>query len=133
MVLTFGLPEWVSDIFNHSWIFFRHFSSKSCTTKTLGGSTGFGHGARPGFNIQCNDGNWARWGYCNNVVSQGCHGDDDDADASIGIGLHGQSTDPPEMGAGYTYYFSYDNGAYGPVSKSVWLWVKNATCQGKNM
>ena len=27
---------------------------------------------RPGFNIQCNDGNKARWGFCLNCASQGC-------------------------------------------------------------
>eukprot|EP01051_Picozoa_sp_SAG22_P019423 SAG22_NODE_3579_length_1633_cov_1.118644_2_plen_179_part_00 len=46
---------------------------------------------RPGFNTQCNDGNRARWGYCNNLPNQACQvADTNDADAVIGIGLVGQ-------------------------------------------
>ena len=56
---------------------------------------------RPGFNIQCNHGNKARWGFCNNCKSQPCQNSDShDADAAIGIGLDGQATS--EMGAGWT-------------------------------
>ena len=58
--------------------------------------------ARPGFNIECNDGNKARWGFCLNCASQGCQNDDgNDADAAIGIGIAGQSTDT-ELGGGWT-------------------------------
>ena len=58
--------------------------------------------ARPGFNIQCKDGNKARWGYCNNCKTQDCQEEDEnDADGAIGIGLAGQSTET-EMGAGFT-------------------------------
>ncbi|CAE7764448.1 rihA, partial [Symbiodinium necroappetens] len=57
---------------------------------------------RPGFNIECNDGNKARWGFCLNCASQGCQNDDgNDADAAIGIGIAGQSTDT-ELGGGWT-------------------------------
>lgn len=39
----------------------------------------------PGFNVRCNDNNWARWGFCNNIPSQQCQpGDTEDADAPIG-------------------------------------------------
>merc|ERR1712151_1429378 len=31
---------------------------------------------RPGFNIQCKDNNKARWGFCNNIPSQGCQTSD---------------------------------------------------------
>merc|ERR1711885_38089 len=51
-------------------------------------------------------GNKARWGFCNNIPSQGCQtSDGNDADAAIGIGLKGQST-AKEMGAGWTEYFN---------------------------
>ena len=57
---------------------------------------------RPGFNIECKDGNKARWGFCNNCQSQPCQNEDsDDADAAIGIGLAGQRTST-EVGAGWT-------------------------------
>ena len=81
---------------------------------------------RPGFNIQCNDGNKARWGYCNNCAAQGCQNSDGhDADSSIGIGLAGQST-PVQMGAGWTNYFASGKGTCSPNSmtwKQVWLSV----------
>ncbi|CAJ1343371.1 unnamed protein product [Effrenium voratum] len=81
---------------------------------------------RPGFNIQCNDGNKARWGFCLNCASQGCQNDDsNDADAAIGIGLAGQST-PTEMGAGWTNYFASGAGtcsANSMTHKSVWVFV----------
>jgi len=83
---------------------------------------------RPGFNIKCHDNNWARWGFCLNCASQGCqNSDNNDADASIGIGLRGQSTNPPEMGAGWTEYFASGKGtciANSKTYKSVWIWVK---------
>ena len=81
---------------------------------------------RPGFNIECNDGNKARWGYCVNCANQKCQQDESsDSDASIGIGLAGQST-PNEMGAGWTNYFA--DGDKGCIAKSmtykrVWLSV----------
>jgi hypothetical protein len=81
---------------------------------------------RPGFNIECNDGNKARWGYCVNCASQGCQLDENnDADATIGIGLAGQSG--PEMGAGWTNYFASGAGTCSPnsmQSKPVWLYVR---------
>jgi len=83
---------------------------------------------RPGFNIKCHDNNWARWGFCFNCASQGCqNSDSNDADASIGIGLRGQSTNPPEMGAGWTEYFASGKGTCSANSKTykyVWIWVK---------
>jgi len=84
---------------------------------------------RPGFNIQCNDGNWARFGFCLNCASEGCqNSDSNDADASIGIGLRGQSTGP-EMGAGWTNYFASGAGTCNADSmtyKDVWLSVKSS-------
>jgi hypothetical protein len=85
---------------------------------------------RPGFNIQCNDGNKARWGYCTNCASQPCqNSDSNDADASIGIGLAGQST-PRQMGAGWTNYFASGKGtcnANSMTSKQVWFYVYENT------
>jgi len=81
---------------------------------------------RPGFNIQCNDGNKARWGYCTNCQSQPCQNSDtNDADAAIGIGLAGQST-PAQMGAGWTNYFASGKGtcsANSMTKKQVWFYV----------
>merc|ERR1712048_472283 len=78
---------------------------------------------RPGFNIQCKDNNKARWGFCNNIPSQGCQtADGNDADAAIGIGLKGQST-AKEMGAGWTQYFN-NNNAKGMTYKKVRLSVE---------
>ena len=81
---------------------------------------------RPGFNIECNDNNKARWGYCVNCANQGCQLDEgSDADASIGIGLQGQSTSV-EMGAGWTEYFASGAGTCSPNSmafKRIWLSV----------
>jgi hypothetical protein len=81
---------------------------------------------RPGFNIQCNDGNKARWGYCTNCQSQPCqNSDSNDADAAIGIGLAGQST-PAQMGAGWTNYFASGKGtcsANSMTKKQVWFYV----------
>ena len=85
---------------------------------------------RPGFNIECNDGNKARWGYCVNCQNQGCQLDDgNDADASIGIGLQGQSTSG-EMGAGWTEYFASGKGTCNPNSKAfkkIWVSVAMST------
>ncbi|CAE7859127.1 rihA [Symbiodinium microadriaticum] len=80
---------------------------------------------RPGFNIECRDGNKARWGFCANCKNQRCQSDDDDdADATIGIGLAGQGMDT-ELGAGWTKYFTSTSTSCngGATSKSVWLWV----------
>lgn len=81
---------------------------------------------RPGFNIQCKDGNMARWGYCANCATQDCQSrDDQDADAAIGIGLAGQAM-CQEMGAGWTNYFASGRGTCLPnsmTSKNVWLYV----------
>mmetsp|Transcript_104237 Transcript_104237/g.145228 ORF Transcript_104237/g.145228 Transcript_104237/m.145228 type:complete len:89 (+) Transcript_104237:2-268(+) len=81
---------------------------------------------RPGFNIECRDGNKARWGFCSNCKSQPCQSDDDDdADAAIGIGLAGQGMGGTELGAGWTKYFTSTSTSCngGATSKSVWLWV----------
>mmetsp|Transcript_1054 Transcript_1054/g.2448 ORF Transcript_1054/g.2448 Transcript_1054/m.2448 type:complete len:290 (+) Transcript_1054:37-906(+) len=81
---------------------------------------------RPGFNIECNGGNKARWGYCNNCATQACqNNDNDDADGAIGIGIAGQSTNG-ELGAGWTAYFASPGGgctANGKTHKAVWVWV----------
>ena len=88
---------------------------------------------RPGFNIQCSDGNKARWGYCVNCQNQGCQLDDNnDADASIGIGLAGQSTSV-EMGAGWTNYFASGPGTCSANSKAFKrIWVSVMNSEGKN-
>eukprot|EP00439_Symbiodinium_sp_Y106_P057072 s365_g8.t1 len=83
---------------------------------------------RPGFNIECKDGNKARWGFCANCPSQACQSSDsNDADAAIGIGIAGQSTDT-ELGAGWTAYFASGAGtchANSKTFKPVWLWVNS--------
>lgn len=59
-------------------------------------------------------------------VTIGERKDSNDADASIGIGLRGQSTSS-EMGAGWTQYFASGAGTCSANSmtyKTVWLWVK---------
>ncbi|CAE7675692.1 unnamed protein product [Symbiodinium pilosum] len=77
---------------------------------------------RPGFNIQCNDGN------------KGCQNDDSkDADAAIGIGIAGQST-PTEMGAGWTQFLASGAGACNANSmkfKKAWLWVASLEASSK--
>ena len=84
----------------------------------------------PGFNIECKDNNRARWGYCANCAKQPCTlKETDDADASIGIGLKGQSTSV-EMGAGWTEYFASGAGTCSPNSKAfkrIWLSVATET------
>ena len=90
---------------------------------------------RPGFNIECNDNNKARWGYCVNCQNQRCQLDEgDDADASIGIGLQGQSTSV-EMGAGWTEYFASGAGTCSPNSKAfkkIWVSVAMYEAPGKD-
>ena len=90
----------------------------------------------PGFNVECNDNNKARWGYCVNCASQSCQlATGNDADASIGIGLKGQDT-TTEMGAGWTGYFASGAGTCSSDSetfKSIWVSVSNATVPGKNI
>ena len=80
---------------------------------------------RPGFNIACNGGSYARWGFCNNVPSQPCQVlESNDADAAIGIGLIGEGT-PVEMGAGWTQHFASDS-RNSMTFKSVWISVMTA-------
>merc|ERR1719502_772105 len=46
-----------------------------------------------GFSTKCPDSNRARMGGCVNIPQQGCQtGDNNDADAAIGLGLNGQSS-----------------------------------------
>ena len=79
---------------------------------------------RPGFNIACKDGNYARWGFCNNIPSQKCQElDTDDSDAAIGIGLIGSAKKVVEMGAGWTQYFASDI-PNSMTFKKVWISVK---------
>eukprot|EP00438_Fugacium_kawagutii_P001911 Skav218218 [mRNA] locus=scaffold1375:86487:92544:- [translate_table: standard] len=78
----------------------------------------------PGFNLECPEGNRARWGFCANCPSQSCHSDD--ADAAVGIGLNGQNS--PIVGAGWTSYFASGGGTCSGGSETyrdVWLWVEN--------
>ena len=66
------------------------------------------------------DGQKARFGFCNNIPSQGCQvKDTDDSDASIGIGLVGNHKD--SVGAGWTKDFA---GKGKIVYKKVWLYTK---------
>lgn len=64
---------------------------------------------RPGFNTVCNDGNKARWGFCDNIPSQSCQpNDNQDSDRAIGIGLAGQSSSYGSAGVqGYPGQNSY--------------------------
>ncbi|CAE7219632.1 FCPA [Symbiodinium sp. CCMP2456] len=74
----------------------------------------------PGFNIECRDGNRARWGWCANCPSQACQpGATQDADAAIGLGLNGQTTG--EMGAGW--FFAPGKNQCTASGKEVWFWV----------
>ena len=74
---------------------------------------------RPGFNVQCNDNNHVRFGYCANFHCQSCQGDNGDSDGSVGIGIRGQYTTDSgpgivmadgsldyKAGAGVTQFFS---------------------------
>jgi len=75
---------------------------------------------RPGANIVCKDGQKARFGFCNNIPSQGCQtSDNSDSDAAIGIGLIGNHKD--KVGAGWTRDFAGKNKI---VYKKVWLFVQ---------
>lgn len=81
---------------------------------------------KPGFNLECAANNRARWGFCANCPSQRCHEEGEDADAAVGIGLTGQSSDP--VGAGWTSYFASGGGtceASSTTHRDVWLWVEN--------
>jgi len=74
---------------------------------------------RPGFNIVCKDGQKARWGFCNNIPSQGCQtSDNNDSDAAIGVGLVGNFKD--KVSAGWTKDFA---GKGKIVYKKVWISV----------
>jgi len=71
---------------------------------------------RPGFNSMCNNGNYVRFGYCNNLECQACQeADSDDADGVVGIGIRGQGsativmadgTTDIQAGAGYSQMFA---------------------------
>ena len=90
----------------------------------------------PGFNVECNGNNKARWGYCVNCANQNCQLDKgNDADASIGIGLKGEGTDT-EMGAGWTEYFASGAGTCDANSKTfkrTWVSVSNAPGPGNGI
>ena len=65
------------------------------------------------------DGQKARWGFCNNIPSQGCQtSDTNDSDAAIGIGLIGNFKD--SVGAGWTKDFA---GKSKIVNKQAWVYV----------
>jgi len=82
---------------------------------------------KPGFNSFCPDGNYARWGYCNNCANQNCNSYPYDADGTVGIGLIGQTTGA--QGAGWTGYFASGAGTCsasgGKTSRNIWLWVRS--------
>jgi len=83
---------------------------------------------KPGFNVQCAQDNWVRWGFCLNMAEQPCVADDGDSDGTIGIGLKGQST-PNEMGAGWTALFvspCENSGHQCQESKNAWFYVHQA-------
>ena len=80
----------------------------------------------PGFNLECGDNNKARWGFCANCPSQSCEQEGGDADATVGLGLSGQNSNP--VGAGWTAYFASGGGTCSATSEThrdVWLWVEN--------
>ena len=71
------------------------------------------------------DGQKARWGFCNNIPSQGCQtSDTNDSDAAIGIGLGGNHK--TAQGAGWTKDFA---GKGKTVYKKVWLYVADLDFQ----
>merc|ERR1719217_97511 len=78
---------------------------------------------RPGFNTVCRDGNSARFGWCNNVGGQNCHGDNADSDGSIGIGLTGQNGG--NTGAGHSCWFAADhsNGNLACTGATIPTWI----------
>ena len=81
---------------------------------------------RPGFNTQCNDNNWARWGYCGNLPAQPCQSSDgSDADFALGIGLKLQNY-PQNINAPFDEYFLHGagNGVVNQHMKQAWLFVK---------
>ena len=91
---------------------FTPSGQKDCAPKELG------------FNITAQDGNFARWGFANNVPEQPCQVQtNEDADAVIGWGLDGQ--DAGETGAGFTSYFvSNTTNSGNEASFDSWLWVR---------
>ncbi len=78
------------------------------------------------FNLQNNDSNWHRWGFENNLRSQGCQQTlPEDADASIGWGLNGQFG--TTLSAGFNEYFDNYQGSGVPTAQqrpATWLWVR---------
>ncbi len=83
----------------------------------------------PGFNIRANGGNYARWGFANNIPSELCQSlPSNDADAVIGFGIDGE--DCGETGAGWTKHFvSSDSCGGAEASLDAWIWVRAAdTC-----
>ena len=80
---------------------------------------------RPGFNVQCVDGNSARWGFCNNAPSQPCQPlDTQDSDGVLGFGL--QATTTP-IGAGWNSLFVsniYNQSLHG--RKQAWILIRKA-------
>lgn len=74
---------------------------------------------KPGFNIQCLDGNKARFGFCGNYNSQPCESDGGDADWALGIGIEGQFS-PRQIGAGVTNEEPYNGNKAGPVQADVY-------------
>jgi len=80
---------------------------------------------RPGFNIECTEGNKARFGFCVNKPSQQCQeSDENDSDAALGFGLAGEADyltggESGEQGAGWT---KFTHGTLA-IQKNVWLWV----------
>ena len=91
----------------------------------------------PGFNVKCNSGNEARWGYCVNCANENCQlATGNDADAAIGIGLRGEGrySGYSAMGAGWTAYFASGTGtcsANGGKFKRAWISVANGNRTGK--
>jgi len=88
---------------------------------------GHGHGCdmqRPGINTQCNDGNWARIGYCVNLPDQGCQpADSEDADSAIGVGLKLQDY-PIDSNAPFGQYALYVGNEYvDDHQKQAWIFI----------
>jgi hypothetical protein len=82
---------------------------------------------RPGFSTQCNDNNWARWGYCGNLPDQACQSSDgSDADFAVGIGLKLQNY-PWSANSGSNEYFLDSGSNVDRLRKQVWLFTSTSS------
>ena len=75
---------------------------------------------RPGINTACKDRNRVRFGFCGNVMSQSCQGDDADSDFAIGIGGTGQN-DPTVFSSGFNAYYHHSLAAPSQYGPQTWV------------